>query len=105
MVVNALDNVKARNHVNRLCLSGDVPLVESGTAGYLGESSLFVYTILDVPDRLNTLCGVMIERQYGLMTTEERLCSWAIHFLCTSTDQALVVAKLLWVLRFGWSPP
>ena len=40
MVVNALDNVKARNHVNRLCLGADVPLVESGTSGYLGESMI-----------------------------------------------------------------
>lgn len=27
----------ARNHVNRMCLSADVPLIESGTAGYLGQ--------------------------------------------------------------------
>ena len=28
---------KARNHVNRMCLAADIPLVESGTAGYLGQ--------------------------------------------------------------------
>ena len=27
----------ARNHVNRMCLAADVPLVESGSAGYLGQ--------------------------------------------------------------------
>ncbi|GFR93880.1 SUMO-activating enzyme subunit 2 [Elysia marginata] len=27
----------ARNHVNRMCLGADIPLVESGTAGYLGQ--------------------------------------------------------------------
>ena len=37
LVMNALDNKAARNHVNRLCLAADVPLVESGTAGYLGQ--------------------------------------------------------------------
>jgi ubiquitin-like 1-activating enzyme E1 B len=37
VVMNALDNKAARNHVNRLCLAADVPLVESGTAGYLGQ--------------------------------------------------------------------
>ncbi|XP_071174369.1 SUMO-activating enzyme subunit 2-like isoform X1 [Mytilus edulis] len=36
-VMNALDNRAARNHVNRMCLSADVPLIESGTAGYLGQ--------------------------------------------------------------------
>ena len=40
MVLNALDNVKARNHVNRLCLAAEIPLVESATAGYMGEISL-----------------------------------------------------------------
>ena len=27
----------ARNHVNRMCLAADRPLIESGTAGYLGQ--------------------------------------------------------------------
>jgi len=35
--LNALDNRAARNHVNRMCLAADIPLVESGTAGYLGQ--------------------------------------------------------------------
>ncbi|XP_076035851.1 ubiquitin-like activating enzyme 2 [Oratosquilla oratoria] len=37
VVMNALDNRAARNHVNRMCLAANVPLVESGTAGYLGQ--------------------------------------------------------------------
>ena len=37
VVLNALDNRAARNHVNRMCLASGVPLVESGTAGYLGQ--------------------------------------------------------------------
>ena len=37
VVLNALDNRVARNHVNRMCLAAGVPLVESGTAGYLGQ--------------------------------------------------------------------
>ena len=37
IVLNALDNVDARRHVNRMCLAANVPLVESGTAGYLGQ--------------------------------------------------------------------
>ena len=36
-VLNGLDNLEARRHVNRLCLAAGVPLVESGTAGYLGQ--------------------------------------------------------------------
>ncbi|XP_061577138.1 SUMO-activating enzyme subunit 2 [Cololabis saira] len=37
LVMNALDNRAARNHVNRMCLAADIPLIESGTAGYLGQ--------------------------------------------------------------------
>jgi len=35
--LNALDNVDARRHVNRLCLAANVPLFDSGTTGYLGQ--------------------------------------------------------------------
>ncbi|KAI0070738.1 hypothetical protein K474DRAFT_1669734 [Panus rudis PR-1116 ss-1] len=37
IVLNALDNLDARRHVNKMCLAANVPLVESGTAGYLGQ--------------------------------------------------------------------
>lgn len=30
-------HVAARSHVNRLCLAADVPLIESGSAGYQGQ--------------------------------------------------------------------
>ncbi|KAG5642065.1 hypothetical protein DXG03_003642 [Asterophora parasitica] len=37
IVLNALDNLDARRHVNKMCMAAHVPLVESGTAGYLGQ--------------------------------------------------------------------
>ncbi|KAK2722769.1 SUMO-activating enzyme subunit 2-like [Artemia franciscana] len=37
IVMNALDNRAARSHVNRICLAAKVPLIESGSAGYLGQ--------------------------------------------------------------------
>lgn len=40
VVLNALDNRAARNHVNRMCLAADIPLIESGTAGYEGQVEL-----------------------------------------------------------------
>jgi ubiquitin-like 1-activating enzyme E1 B len=40
LVMNALDNVAARRHVNGMCLAASIPLVESGTAGYLGQVSI-----------------------------------------------------------------
>ncbi|KAJ3106632.1 E1 ubiquitin-activating protein uba2 [Phlyctochytrium planicorne] len=39
IVLNALDNLQARRYVNLMCLAADVPLVESGTAGYFGQAS------------------------------------------------------------------
>lgn len=37
MVFNALDNLDARRHVNRMCLAANVPLIESGTTGFDGQ--------------------------------------------------------------------
>lgn len=33
-----IQNIDARRHVNAMCLAADVPLVESGTQGYLGQA-------------------------------------------------------------------
>ncbi|KAJ3064134.1 E1 ubiquitin-activating protein uba2, partial [Podochytrium sp. JEL0797] len=40
LVVNALDNIPARRHVNMMCRAAGRPLIESGTAGYLGQVSV-----------------------------------------------------------------
>ena len=37
LVINALDNRAARSYVNRMCLTADVPLIESGSEGYMGQ--------------------------------------------------------------------
>lgn len=37
IVFNALDNIDARRHVNRMCLAADIPLIESGTTGFNGN--------------------------------------------------------------------
>lgn len=34
--------LEARNHVNRMCLSANKPLIESGSAGYLGQVSVIM---------------------------------------------------------------
>jgi ubiquitin-like 1-activating enzyme E1 B len=37
LVLNGLDNMSARKHVNRMCMQAGIPLVESGTMGYNGQ--------------------------------------------------------------------
>lgn len=42
IVFNALDNLEARRHVNKMCLAAEVPLVESGTTGFRGQVQVIV---------------------------------------------------------------
>lgn len=39
---NALDNLEARRHVNKMCLAADVPLIESGTTGFNGQVQVII---------------------------------------------------------------
>lgn len=40
MVLNALDNLDARRHVNRMCLATNRPMIDAGTTGYLGQANV-----------------------------------------------------------------
>ncbi|KAL8680714.1 MAG: hypothetical protein Q9186_003112 [Xanthomendoza sp. 1 TL-2023] len=42
LVFNALDNIDARRHVNKMCLAANVPLIESGTTGFNGQVQVIV---------------------------------------------------------------
>mmetsp|Transcript_54099 Transcript_54099/g.126318 ORF Transcript_54099/g.126318 Transcript_54099/m.126318 type:complete len:592 (+) Transcript_54099:75-1850(+) len=42
VVVNALDNLEARRHVNRLCLAAGKPLLEAGSTGHLGQVTVIM---------------------------------------------------------------
>jgi ubiquitin-like 1-activating enzyme E1 B len=40
LVFNALDNLEARRHVNKMCIAADVPLIDGGTSGFNGSVGL-----------------------------------------------------------------
>lgn len=48
----------ARNHVNRMCLAADIPLIESGTAGYLGQVTVIKKVGIIVLGDIATVCAV-----------------------------------------------
>ncbi|KUJ10091.1 uncharacterized protein LY89DRAFT_596913, partial [Mollisia scopiformis] len=37
IVFNALDNLDAWRHVNKMCITANIPLIESGTTGFMYE--------------------------------------------------------------------
>lgn len=83
IVMNALDNRVARNHVNRMCLAANVPLIETGTAGYAGQvrsiHSILIAYLLEVPlDRywLNSLEFLLHE-----CYSKQQVVSFSVYFL------------------------
>jgi ubiquitin-like 1-activating enzyme E1 B len=50
VVFNGLDNLEARRHVNQMCVMEGVPLVETGTAGMMGQSRLIIPDITECFD-------------------------------------------------------
>lgn len=42
LIYGALDNLEARIHLNKICLTLGIPLIETGSAGYLGQTSVIV---------------------------------------------------------------
>lgn len=41
LVLNALDNLEARYHVNKMCVAASIPLFDSGTNGLNGQASIY----------------------------------------------------------------
>ncbi|KAK6363816.1 E1 ubiquitin-activating protein uba2 [Orbilia blumenaviensis] len=50
IVFNALDNLDARRHVNKMCLAADVPLIESGTTGFNGQVQVISRAVTECYD-------------------------------------------------------
>lgn len=92
VILNGLDNLEARRHVNRLAMAADVPLVESGTAGYLGQVVPHVYLCLFS----HAACSCLF--QYGLQASLQvlfaSLCLWFSHAACLCLFQHELQATL-----------
>ncbi|CAG9569320.1 ubiquitin-activating enzyme-like protein [Leishmania major strain Friedlin] len=50
VVLSALDNVSARQHVNRMCMRNNIPLIESGTMGYNGQVQPILKNVFECYD-------------------------------------------------------
>lgn len=87
VVLNALDNLVARRHVNRLCLAAGVVLVESGSTGYNGQATVIGRGVE---------CYDCIDRPLAK--------SFAVCTIRSTPDKpvhCIVWAKHLWALVFG----
>ncbi|KPA74774.1 ubiquitin-activating enzyme-like protein [Leptomonas pyrrhocoris] len=88
-VLNALDNVAARQHVNRRCMRSGVPLIESGTMGYNGQVQPIVKGVYECYD-----C-----RPKPPDTTTFAVCT--IHARPTTMVHCVHYAKELYEVLFG----
>ncbi|KAI9137000.1 hypothetical protein BKA69DRAFT_1033039 [Paraphysoderma sedebokerense] len=50
LVFNALDNLDARRHVNMMCMAAGVPLIDAGTAGFSGQSTIIIKGVTECYD-------------------------------------------------------
>ena len=90
LVLNGLDNVSARKHVNRMCAqAGGVRLVESGTAGYNGQVQPII--------RGHTACYDCVERP----PDQKSFAVCTIHARPTTMVHCVHYAKELYDRIFG----
>jgi ubiquitin-like 1-activating enzyme E1 B len=88
LVMNALDNVDARRHVNRICMGIRKPLIESGTEGYLGQTTVHLKGISECFE----------------CTPKPRPTTYAVCTIRTTPDKpihCIVWAKHLFAVCFG----
>lgn len=88
IAINALDNVDARKHVNRMCLAADITLIDGGTAGYLGQ----VTTIRKGVTECYECTGKVTQKSFAVCTIRSNP-STIVH--------CIVWAKLLFERLFG----
>ncbi|ESL09432.1 ubiquitin-activating enzyme-like protein, partial [Trypanosoma rangeli SC58] len=89
LVLNALDNVSARQHVNRMCMSTCVPLIESGTMGYNGQVQPIVRGLYECYD-----C-------HPKAATQQTVAVCTIHARPTTMVHCVHYAKELYERLFG----
>ncbi|SYZ63107.1 ubiquitin-activating_enzyme-like_protein (plasmid) [Leishmania braziliensis MHOM/BR/75/M2904] len=92
VVLGALDNVSARQHVNRMCMRNNVPLIESGTMGYNGQVQPMLKDVYECYD-----C-----RPKPPDTKTFAVCT--IHARPTTMVHCVHYAKELYETLFGSSP-
>lgn len=127
LVFNALDNLDARRHVNRMCLAANVPLIESGTTGFNGQVQVikkvspyspFLPHIFTNYHRITPSATTVIQRKYprpfqcapsgarranpfialsGLRVTCSRECYASLRALASNMSNA--VKRALWYQR------
>ncbi|RNF27045.1 ubiquitin-activating enzyme-like protein [Trypanosoma conorhini] len=89
LVLNALDNVSARQHVNRMCMRTGVPLIESGTMGYNGQVQPIVRGLYECYD-----C-------HPKAATQQTVAVCTIHARPTTMVHCVHYAKELYERLFG----
>ena len=105
LVLNALDNIDARRHVNRLCLASSTPLIESGTQSTSGQ----VFPILPHISECYECGAIASPKTYAVCTirsTPDRdvhCVAWAKHVfeaLFGAEDEGNVMNDLRQTMRW-----
>ncbi|KAL0477176.1 ubiquitin-like 1-activating enzyme E1 [Acrasis kona] len=88
VVLNALDNVDARRHVNRMCLATGIVMIDGGTAGYRGQVNSYQKGLTECYE-----CATKATQKTYAICTIRSNPSTAVH--------CIVWSKLLFERLFG----
>ena len=94
-VANALDNISARKHVNRVCVAAQVPLLEAGSTGYEGQTNVHLSHVCECYECLpkatpkkHPICTIRSTPSKPVHCIE-----WAKHLYCLlfgDTEQSML---------------
>ncbi|KAI5171943.1 ubiquitin-like 1-activating enzyme E1 B [Nematocida sp. LUAm3] len=71
-VIGCVDNIPAREHINKMCFLGNIPFIDSGSAGYLGQVQSIVFGLSEC----YACAGYTVQKNFPVCTIRGNPSTW-----------------------------